>query len=168
MSQTTYENEKTPSDELLINIIYHNRIDAHPFSDEMKLKQQQFVEELKNHMKEFNKKLVNFKLPEFPLLAAIQELCHPILVEELWKLCPDKITYRDISFFNKMPRICNPETRELYLIPAIKDTMKWIYIIIKYSMHNKINNKIDKINALIFLDKYAEIFGIDYEKINYD
>ncbi len=155
-------------DELLTSIIYHNKIEVQAFSEKEIKYQEKNIEMLKIFMKETNKSLTNLQLPEFPLLAAIQQICHPILVEALWKMCPPKIYYKDASVFNKMPHICNAEMRELYLIPAIKDAIKWTYLSIKYSIHNKINNETDKNNAFIYLDKYVKIFGIDCEKISYD
>lgn len=164
----TIKNKYKTSDKFLETLIYDYYIGEEPFSEEIIQEQVEYIALLDKFMKEENKGLMDLELPEFAILEAIQQLCHPILIEYLWKIKPEKIYYKDPSIFSKMNRICNIKTGEVYLIPAIKDAMKWTYANIIY-INRLLNRKEISIkNKLIFLDKYAEIFDIEYEKISYD
>jgi hypothetical protein len=171
--QTHFEKikEKYPTpDEYLTELLYNYNFDDddnNPYSDKNIELIHNRIESLQKYMKETNKTLHQLETPEFAIFAAIQQLRHPNLVEALWKMKPNKLIYNDINIFSKMPSICNPETGEIYLIPAIKDVMKWTYINVKYLKYAG-QPYLSKETKFEFLDKYAEIMGIEYETKSYD
>ena len=149
------------------NFDKNDSVNYDPFSHESIAEINKRIYLLQEYMKETNKTLKQLETPEFPIFAAIQQLCHPNLVEALWNMKPTQLFYDDITIFKKMSSICNIETREVYLIPAIKDVMKWTYLNVKYIKHAG-QPHLSTETKLQFLDKYAEIMEIEYEKKNYD
>ena len=125
---------------------------------------------LENLMKEQNTRYAQLNTPEHPLLFAIYNLAHPEFINFLKNNVFNGNKLKIISnTYDKMIDIYDKKTELLDINLAIKDILKWMYIDIIYNKgcFRKYESHSNKFYIRLF-DKYAEIFGIEYEKINYD
>ena len=125
---------------------------------------------LENLMKEQNMTYPELKTPDHPLLFAIYNLAHPEFIKFLKNNVFNGNKIKIISnTYNKMADIYDKNTQLLDINLAVKDILKWMYIDIIYNKGGfRKYESLSNTFYISLLDKYAEIFGIEYEKINYD
>jgi hypothetical protein len=128
----------------------------------------QFV--LENLMKEQNKTHEELEIPEHPLLFAIYNLAHPEYIKYLKNKWYNTNELKiKTNRYHKMINLYNTTTNTLDIKLTLMDILKWMYIDIIHNngFFKKYNNCSIQFHINL-LDKYAEIFNIEYEKISYD